>query len=284
MSLIPTFFLIIFALFFLTDCSFYPDNADHSSKTKTLSPYNAAISFIKANPAYPLPVIFERKVDEALALLDKAAKNPKNGLRAELAEETLNRIREGAVLLDEITSALPQDLYHMCRDLHISICKIPLKYPTDFIANDELRKSIVKNYAGYMWGNRIYFTVNAKTDPQVLASVLVHETNHVLNRSECHYYSDTIEQTIDDRQGYLEEYRAFVAECAFIKGSEASASVCHDFASRWISSGYSFKADASTIVGSSHSESLAEKIFKEHVYGWLIPNRPHWPKSFSDCM
>lgn len=66
-------------------------------------------------------------------------------------------------------------------------------------------RAVKDQLRGYMWDDRIY--VEEGLSPQKLASTLVHEVNHVINRSEEHYRGDT--------QALLEEYRAFYAERLF---------------------------------------------------------------------
>lgn len=59
---------------------------------------------------------------------------------------------------------------------------------------------------GYMWEKRIYLSDN--NDSKTLAATLIHEVNHVLNRSELNYYQS-------DDLAFMEEYRAFYVEKLF---------------------------------------------------------------------
>jgi hypothetical protein len=52
--------------------------------------------------------------------------------------------------------------------------------------------------------------------PSELASTLVHEVVHVLNRSECRYYKDVSAHRLDDNAAFVEEFRSFFAECIFV--------------------------------------------------------------------
>ena len=58
-----------------------------------------------------------------------------------------------------------------------------------------------------MWSNRIY--VARGMDARHVAATLVHETNHVLNRSEVGYYDDL------PTSAFIHEYRAFYVERTF---------------------------------------------------------------------
>ena len=68
-------------------------------------------------------------------------------------------------------------------------------------------RTLTAELDGYMWSNRIY--VSRGQTAKALASTLVHETNHVINRSEVGYYDDL------PSSAFLHEYRAFHAEAMF---------------------------------------------------------------------
>jgi hypothetical protein len=60
---------------------------------------------------------------------------------------------------------------------------------------------------GYMWSNRVYV---ARGMPVArLAATLVHEVNHVINRSEVGYWDDF------PTSAFVHEYRAFHTEAMF---------------------------------------------------------------------
>ena len=61
-----------------------------------------------------------------------------------------------------------------------------------------------------MWSNRIY--VSRGQTARGLAATLVHEVNHVINRSEVGYYDDL------PTSAFVHEYRAFHAETMFDPG------------------------------------------------------------------
>ncbi len=74
-------------------------------------------------------------------------------------------------------------------------------------AHSGAAKQLTEQLNGYMWGDRIY--VARGLTSQQLAATLVHEVNHVLNRSEIGYYDDL------PSSAFREEYRAFFAERTF---------------------------------------------------------------------
>ena len=92
-----------------------------------------------------------------------------------------------------------------------------------------VRPGLEDDLAGYQWGNRIYFTLSSATDVDELAATLVHETNHVLNRSECNYYRVMETHVVEPDRAYIEEYRAFLSECYFNEESATVAS-CSTYA------------------------------------------------------
>jgi hypothetical protein len=93
----------------------------------------------------------------------------------------------------------------------------------DDITREDAIAMFERDLAGYMWGNRIY--LHPALDPPTLAATLVHEVNHVLNRSDENYYlpldrevSDSERTQIlnslteDPARAFTEEYRAFYLE------------------------------------------------------------------------
>jgi hypothetical protein len=87
-------------------------------------------------------------------------------------------------------------------DLHIE----PSDYE-DLTPRSDLTAAISEELAGYRWSNRIY--VSRGQEPVRLAATLIHEVNHVINRSEVGYYDDL------PTSAFLHEYRAFYAEAQF---------------------------------------------------------------------
>lgn len=136
--------------------------------------------------------------------LDKLAAD--NG---ELARLTLASIRAGYVRIDELADLTCADFERVRKDLpELRLAQ------TDYMKlknrGSDVTAAIAGEIDGYMWSNRIY--VSRGQDPQRLAATLVHEVNHVLNRSEVGYYDDL------PTSAFLHEYRAFHAERTFDPG------------------------------------------------------------------
>ncbi len=225
--------------------------------------------FVEVDPANPVPKIFASHIHQALKVLDQIANDPVTLLQGKIAKATLERINDGSVEIDTLTGAIPSDLLHMCRDLKMEECS----GEGNFKLTAALRRKILSSYAGYMWGNRVYLTLAEGSEVLETASTLVHEIIHVLNRSECHYYSDFKNQVVDADLAFKEEYRSFVGECIFVEGSVASPERCHEFAIKKIKAGYKFSAKV--------DETFAAKIFEASKQ--IVPNKSNWPRHFSDC-
>ena len=90
-------------------------------------------------------------------------------------------------------------------------CRLRLDDPVDELlpelANRRVLRTIESELDGYMWSNRIY--VSRGQTAERLAATLIHEVNHVLNRSEVGYYDDL------PTSAFIHEYRAFYAESLF---------------------------------------------------------------------
>jgi len=137
---------------------------------------------------------FRSYIGEALDLLAADSR--------QLAQLTLESIRDGRVKIDELSDLTCEDFIRVGRDLpdlHIE----PSDYE-DLTPRSDLTAAISEELAGYMWSNRIY--VSRGQEPVRLAATLIHEVNHVINRSEVGYYDDL------PTSAFLHEYRAFYAE------------------------------------------------------------------------
>ena len=140
---------------------------------------------------------FRSYIGEALDLLAADSR--------QLAQLTLESIRDGRVKIDELSDLTCEDFIRVGRDLpdlHIE----PSDYE-DLTPRSDLTAAISEELAGYMWSNRIY--VSRGQEPVRLAATLIHEVNHVINRSEVGYYDDL------PTSAFLHEYRAFYAEAQF---------------------------------------------------------------------
>jgi len=123
----------------------------------------------------------------------------------QLAQLTLQSIKDGQVKLDELSDLTCGDFLRVAKDLPTLDIQ-PGDYE-DLTPRSELTAAIANEIDGYMWSNRIY--VSRGQEPIRLAATLIHEVNHVVNRSEVGYYDDL------PTSAFLHEYRAFYAESQF---------------------------------------------------------------------
>src|SRR5688572_27653706 len=118
------------------------------------------------------------------------------------ARRTLKAITSGSVKVDLLSDLTASDFRHMRKDL-------PELRKADFPKLHDARskgfRTIAAALNGYMWDDRVY--VHGNMSAKKLASILVHEVTHVLNRSEENYRSA--------KAVLLEEYRSFYAEKRF---------------------------------------------------------------------
>lgn len=125
---------------------------------------------------------------------------------SQLARLTLWSIESGFVKIDELRDLTCADFERVRADLpgaHLE----PADRATLHARGSAAAKAIENELDGYMWSNRIY--VSRGQTPTRLAATLIHETNHVLNRSEVGYYDDL------PTSAFIHEYRAFYAESLF---------------------------------------------------------------------
>lgn len=153
---------------------------------------------------------FRTEIEAALAVLCNS------DVDADLGFETYKSIATGRVQIDTL-----EDL----TDLDYSTVLVFYGLAPGTPRKDAL-PSILADLAGYMWGNRIYVVLGATTES--LAATLVHEVNHVLNRSDENYYLPLDREVsdaerlqilndlqVDDGTAFVEEYRAFYLEEVF---------------------------------------------------------------------
>ena len=228
----------------------------------------------------------EARVFAALELLAEIGKQDE-GMRGELARETLARIDAGDVLFGSIASASGIDLWHMCKDMEHAACK-DVARSADFQGTDALREALAVDLDGYMWGQNLYFSVEGERDDELLASTLVHETNHVLNVSHCSYYSDLDAHTIDQTLAYIEEFRAFFVECFFVEAAE-DVDGCAQWADREVvDRGYDLSPELSTVLpdGADTPVGLGRALVEptdERDFGALVPTTDVWPEDYNPC-
>lgn len=124
----------------------------------------------------------------------------------DLAQLTAASIAAGRVRIDELSDLTCGDFLRVANDLPA----LQLQ-PTDYAhlkeRGSDITASITNQLDGYMWSNRIY--VSRGQEALRLAATLVHEVNHVINRSEVGYYDDL------PTSAFIHEYRAFYVERQF---------------------------------------------------------------------
>lgn len=147
--------------------------------------------FTEVNPTHST-VTFRTYIARGL---DALATNPTVG------RLTLQSLNAGKVHVDEFADLTCVDYLHVIADLP-ALKLTPADYGKRSIAT-----KLEAELDGYMWGNRIYVARNLPA--RRLAATLVHETNHVINRSEVGYYDDL------PTSAFIHEYRAFYMEREF---------------------------------------------------------------------
>lgn len=245
------------------------------------------ITFIDVSDDRPMDAAARAIMEQALTRLAEVAAGGDTELQRLLAHETLARISDGDVLLGAVLGASGVDLWHMCRDLERDDCGDPATGPADDDLDDILA-ALADDLDGYQWGNRLYFTLGPDTDIQELAGTLVHEVNHVLNRSECSYYEDFLAHTVDQDLAFLEEYRAFFVECYFTRGADADLEGCDEYANTTLEErGYDLTPDLTQLVqdGPATTMTIAETLMDWWVseYGAMVPIASAWPDDFEPC-
>lgn len=240
----------------------------------------------------PLPASADATLTAALSVLARVAEAGTSGRQRALAGETLERIAAGDVLIGGLSTARGEDLWHMCLDVETpERCGAAPPADPAWAGDAALRKALPEALDGYQWGNRLYFAFEsgdaAGLAPEALAVTLVHETNHALNRSECSYYADILAHEEDETLAFLEEYRAFVAECVQRRGRGATAARCDTWANhQLVTLDYGFEPDLSRLLPAGETQTLfiAESLFADDGrFGWLLPQAERWPESFRAC-
>jgi hypothetical protein len=235
--------------------------------------------------------------DEGLTLFERAinvlvdvAENGETDLQRALARETVARIAAGDVWIGPVDQARGLDLWHMCMDMTPDQCgDRPLD--REWAGTEDMRVVIVEGLDGYQWGNRLYFTLSDDMDPRALAATLVHEVNHVLNRSECSYYRNFDNHEVDQTFAFLEEFRAFYAECWLKTGAKATVTRCREQAMKsLVDLEYNMTPNFDEIMPGELnpleqiSEELVEPRFWETgSFGYLVPTEDNWPEDFEPC-
>jgi hypothetical protein len=140
---------------------------------------------------------FRDYVGRAVRMLEKD--------ETEIARLTAGAIRTGKVRIDELVDMTCWDFERARKDVTTPLASTD--YPRLRQPNSAVARAVTSELDGYMWQNRIYVSRGQTT--RALAGTLIHEVNHVINRSEVGYWDDV------PTSGFLEEYRAFYAERLF---------------------------------------------------------------------
>lgn len=153
---------------------------------------------------------FRRYVDAALETLRTS--------KTEIGRATYELIVRGGVRIDEMTDLTRADFARVRKSLatfgkHVGADE----YRRLHEGQGKALRAIRETLSGYEWDDRIY--VERGLTPRQLAATLVHEVNHVLNKSEEHYRGDTA--------ALREEYRAYYAE-KLLAGERMTPRKCAD--------------------------------------------------------
>lgn len=247
--------------------------------------------YVDVSAEAPMTGVPRDKILRALVKIDRVARDAKSSpLRRALATETLARIENGDVLLGSIEASRGIDRWHMCKDEKERACEGPMPAADDrtWRGDTALAKKLETDLAGYQWGNRIYFTLSSATDVDELAATLVHEVDHVANRSECNYYRVIDAHVVEPDPAYVEEFRAFLSECYFDEEA-ATIAKCSAYAAGRVGE-YGFDAKLSRVLPNRSDDpaKLAELILAAEPdgdarFGRLVPRKRDWPSSFGAC-
>jgi hypothetical protein len=229
-------------------------------------------------------------LDRALQVLEDVAANGQTEFHRALAGETVARITAGDVWIGNVSDARGDDLWHMCMDFMPTQCG---DRPMDnhWEGSAAMRETIFAELDGYQWGNRLYFSLEDDSDPRRLASTLVHEVNHVLNRSECSYYRDFGSHEVDPTLAFVEEFRAFFAECWLEHGAKATPASCREQSLQALEDReYDMAPDFESYMPGELNplEQIAEELitprfWEEGSFGYLAPTLDNWPEDFEPC-
>ncbi len=179
---------------------------DCSAKSIAMLERGMQHTFLEVNP-HRTSVEFRRYVGAALDELKNS--------RTAIGRQTHELIATGRVRIDELADLTRADYLHVRRELLQSGVTLPRDHTVLEDKRSRAWRAITNDMNGYMWDDRIY--VARGLSPRELAATLVHEVNHVLNRSEEHYRSDAAI--------FVEEYRAFYCEALF-RGEQPTAARC----------------------------------------------------------
>lgn len=216
------------------------------------------VAFTEVNPDNS-SVAFRAAIEDALGSLCRSQSD------GDLGFETYKSIVTGRVQIDIL-----EDLSDLDYSTVLVFYGLAPGTP-----RSEALPGILADLAGYMWGNRVYVVLGGSTE--ALAATLMHEVNHVLNRSDENYYlpldreveepeRSTIlnELRVDEGRAFVEEYRAFYLE-EVLAGSALDQGKTQSMAT--------LKQSIATLYEFS---SLDVSDFPDFPAGILVPNEEGW--------
>jgi hypothetical protein len=164
--------------------------------------------FLEVNPARST-VEFREYVGRALEHLRKGG--------TEIGMRTFELVTSGQVKLDELADLTRGDFNHIRKEFAREGVDLPVEdYARLHDERAKATRAITTSVNGYMWDDRIY--VARDLPVALLARTIVHEVNHVVNRSEENYRGE--------KGIFVEEYRAHYAEALLDKKNVRDPDVC----------------------------------------------------------
>ncbi|MBS2016323.1 MAG: hypothetical protein JST00_25795 [Deltaproteobacteria bacterium] len=279
--------VVVASAFLLVACAGGDETSEGGSEDEIAK---RARRYVDVSAEAPMTGVPRDKILRALARIERVSREATDPMRRALAAETLARIEGGDVLLGSIEASRGIDRWHMCKDEKERACEGAMPSPDDrtWRGDAALARKLESDLAGYQWGNRIYFTLSSATDVNELAATLVHEVDHVAHRSECSYYRVIDDHVVEPDLAYVEEFRAFLAECFFGEDAPTLAK-CSAYAAGRVSD-YGFDAKLSRVLPNRSDDpaKLAELIVAAEPdgaarFGRLVPRKRDWPASFGTC-
>lgn len=246
--------------------------------------------FVDVSAARPLADVARSKIVAAISELERVAANGAAAKQRALAAETLRIIRSGHVKLGSLAGSRGFDRWRMCKGLGHPACatgSAPRLDDDTWGDEPSLTAGVVEAVLGYTSGNRLYFALHDATDVTELASTLVHEVNHVLNHTDCAYFSDYAAHVIAPEKAFVEEYRAFLTECFFTKRT-ATPDTCHAAALEGALR-YDLNVDIASLVPAGQAPTwLARQMVRgdaseRPTHGWMTPTEERFPRRFPVC-
>jgi hypothetical protein len=155
-----------------------------------------APAFFEVDPGHS-SASFRRYIGHALELLRTH--------ESRVARLTYASIRDGRVRVDELADLTCWDFERARVELAGGLESADHARLRD--PGGDVLAVIEEQIDGYMWGDRVY--VARGLDATRLAATLIHEVNHVINRSDVGYFDDL------PVSAFRHEYRAFHAERLF---------------------------------------------------------------------